>query len=122
MKPYTLLVVDDHAIIRRVVVRAMSLVSNAVIVVEAPNVGEALKILEQVQIRAVVTDYRLPDGTGLDVLRAARQQDAEIPVLVLSGSIEAEDIVLKAGANHFLAKPVDFDVLVDWLRRSIAPA
>lgn len=119
MKPSTLLVVDDHPIIRRVVGRAVALVNASAVVAEATNVAEALRILQQVQIRAVITDYRLPDGTGREVLEAALRQNARMPVLVVSGSLEIEASMLSAGAGAFLAKPVEFEALLQWLRQVI---
>jgi DNA-binding NtrC family response regulator len=62
----------------------------------------------------VLTDLRLPDGDGLEVLRAARQRDPELPVVVLTahGSVTTAVEAMKLGASDFLEKPVDLDDLV----------
>lgn len=122
MIPSTLLVVDDHTIVRRVVIRAVALVNSTAVVAESATVAEALQILQQVHIRAVVTDYRLPDGNGLEVLQAARQQHPDMPVLFVSGSIEMEPAIMDAGASAFLAKPIDFTALLNWLENALRTA
>ncbi|HEX9983420.1 MAG TPA: sigma-54 dependent transcriptional regulator [Thermoanaerobaculia bacterium] len=67
----------------------------------------------------VLTDLRLPGADGIQVLRQAKESDADCPVIVMTayGTIENAVEAMKLGAYDFLQKPVDVDVLVMMLRR-----
>ena len=71
---------------------------------------------------AVLVDYRLPDGTALDILPALRASDPTVPVIVLTGhgSIDLAVRAIKEGAEHFLTKPVELPALLVILERAIA--
>ncbi len=70
---------------------------------------------------AVVTDLKLPGADGHEVLAVARDNDPNLPVVVMSAYGTVEDAVgaIKGGAFDFLAKPVDPDHLVLLLRRAV---
>jgi DNA-binding NtrC family response regulator len=69
-----------------------------------------------------LSDLRLPNGDGLGVLRAAKDLDPELPVIVMTafGSIQDAVAAMKEGALDFLAKPVDPDVLILMVERALA--
>ena len=69
--------------------------------------GEGLAIIGREPLTLVIADLRLPDGDGLDIVRAARRQPVPIPALVVTGfaSEVARASALAAGASAFLAKP-----------------
>ncbi len=71
--------------------------------------AEAIKRLERVRFRLVLTDLRMPGASGLDVLRSARSADGLLPVVVMTayGSIDEAVQAMKDGAYDFLQKPVD---------------
>jgi CheY-like chemotaxis protein len=79
-------------------------------VVEAPGVAEARRILGgAARFDAVLTDLRMPDGSGLDVLRACRARPAPLPATILiSGNASREDMARARGegVRHIFAKPV----------------
>ena len=91
------------------------------IVLEARDQPEAVRLLHQAQPAVVLTDLRLPDGDGFGVLRAAKEIDADIPVIVMTayGSIEDAVAAMKEGAMDFLAKPVDPDHLLLLVNRAL---
>ena len=62
----------------------------------------------------VLTDLRLPNGDGFGVLKAAKELDPQLPVIVMTayGSIQDAVAAIKDGALDFLAKPVDPDHLM----------
>ena len=70
----------------------------------------------------VLSDLRLPDGDGFGVLRAAKELDPELPVIVMTafGSIQDAVAAMKEGALDFLAKPVDPDHLLLMVERALA--
>ena len=68
---------------------------------------------------AVILDPGLPTMDGFSVLRRWREQDLNMPVIVLTGSRkEVSDMKegVRAGATNYLTKPVDLELLLDWLR------
>ena len=79
------------------------------VVVEARDEPEAVRALERARPAVVLSDLRLPKGSGFGVLRAVKEQDPETPVVVMTayGSIEDAVAAMKEGALDFLAKPVD---------------
>jgi DNA-binding NtrC family response regulator len=70
----------------------------------------------------VLSDLRLPEGDGLGVLRAAKEVDPELPVIVMTafGNIQDAVAAMKEGALDFLAKPVDPDHLLLLVERALA--
>ena len=90
-------------------------------VVEARDQPEAVKQLQQTQPSLVLSDLRLPDGDGFGVLRASKEFDPDVPVIVMTayGSIEDAVAAMKEGAMDFLAKPVDPDHLVLLVTRAL---
>jgi DNA-binding NtrC family response regulator len=90
-------------------------------VLEARDQPEAVRLLQQAQPAVVLSDLRLPDGDGFGVLRAAKEIDADIPVIVMTayGSIEDAVAAMKEGAMDFLAKPVDPDHLMLLVSRAL---
>ena len=71
-----------------------------------------------------MSDLRLPEGDGFGVLRAAKELDPELPVIVMTafGSIQDAVAAMKEGALDFLAKPVDPDHLLLMVERALAAA
>lgn len=74
----------------------------------------ALRALEGDAFDLVLTDVVMPGGTGVDVLRAVRERDLDVPVVLVTGNPTVETAVqaLEMGALHYLVKPVSTDQLV----------
>src|SRR5687768_7635759 len=91
-------------------------------VIEARDQGEAMRAMQQERPALVLTDLRLPEGDGFGVLRAAKELDPELPVIVMTayGSIQDAVAAMKEGALDFLAKPVDPDHLLLMVERALA--
>jgi len=90
-------------------------------VVEATDQAGAEAVLRQSSPTVVISDLRLPVGDGFGVLRAAKDVDPEVPVIVMTayGSIEDAVRAMREGALDFLAKPVDPDHLLLRVRRAL---
>ena len=106
-----ILVVDDEPDIRElleITLSRMNLVSYA-----AANVREAKALLENEQFDLCLTDMKLPDGTGIELVEHIQAQFPHIPVAVITayGSMEAAIKALKAGAFDFVSKPIDLKLL-----------
>ena len=91
-------------------------------VVEASDQPRAVQAIQQNRPALVLTDLRLPEGDGFGVLRAAKELDPELPVIVMTayGSIQDAVAAMKEGALDFLAKPVDPDHLLLMVERALA--
>ena len=91
------------------------------LVVEARDQGEAVRAMQHDRPALVLTDLRLPEGDGFGVLRAAKELDPELPVIVMTayGSIQDAVAAMKEGALDFLAKPVDPDHLLLMVDRAL---
>ena len=104
---YSLLVVDDEPDLRTLY--ELTLLREGYEVETAGTVEEALQLLKDRTYSALITDMRLPDGSGLDLLlrleRDARRERAI--VITAYGSSENAVEALKAGAYDYLTKPVD---------------
>ncbi len=105
------LVVDDEPDIRElleITLSRMNLDSRA-----AANVREAKSLLENEQFDLCLTDMKLPDGTGIELVEHIQEQFPHIPVAVITafGSMEAAIRALKAGAFDFVSKPIDLNML-----------
>jgi len=92
------------------------------VVIEARDYREAVQALQSARPGLVLSDLRLPDGDGLGVLRAAKELDPEMPVIVMTafGSIQDAVAAMKDGALDFLAKPVDPDHLLLLVERALS--
>jgi len=122
---FSLLVVDDEPDLRTLY--ELTLLREGYDVDSAGSVEEAWSRLSERHYSAVITDMRLPDGTGLDLLRrleGARRGEKAI-VITAYGSAENAVEALKAGAFDYLTKPVDLrqfrTVVASALGRSAPP-
>jgi DNA-binding NtrC family response regulator len=92
------------------------------VVLEARDQNEAVQALRASRPGVVLSDLRLPEGDGFGVLRAAKELDPELPVIVMTafGSIQDAVAAMKDGALDFLAKPVDPDHLLLLVERALS--
>lgn len=100
------MLVDDHELIRQGLTRAFERQEDFTVVGQAGSVAEALATADQVAPHVVVTDVRLPDGTGLDVVRELRKAHPSIGIVVLTMYAGDDQLfaALEAGASAFVAK------------------
>jgi DNA-binding NtrC family response regulator len=112
--------VEDKDSLRAMLRHALETQGHTVI--EARDQIEAIKALQTLYPAVVLTDLRLPEGDGFGVLRAAKETDPELPVIVMTafGSIQDAVVAMKEGAVDFLAKPVDPDHLLLLVERALA--
>lgn len=95
--------VDDEAEVRSVVTRALETDGHRV--TSAKDLASAKKALDGIEL--VVLDLGLPDGSGLELCRALREEGSTVPVLLLTALSQVSNRVegLDSGADDFLAKP-----------------
>jgi DNA-binding NtrC family response regulator len=117
-----ILLVEDKESLRRVL--RLTLENAGYSVTESADAREAAHEIARTPHRLVLTDLRMPHGSGLDVLRAARAADPDIPVIVMTayGSIDEAVQAMKDGARDFLQKPVDSNHLLILVERTLEQA
>jgi DNA-binding NtrC family response regulator len=117
-----ILLVEDKDSLRRVLY--LTLENAGYTVTEAADARAALNEIARAPHKLVLTDLRMPNGSGLDVLRAARAADGEVPVIVMTafGSIDEAVQAMKDGAHDFLQKPVDSNHLLLLVERALEQA
>ncbi len=116
------LIVDDESDIRELLeltLGRMNLETRA-----AENLETAYQLLDQFAFDLCLTDMRLPDGNGLDIVRHIQEKHPLLPVAVITahGSMETAIAALKAGAFDFVAKPVDLNELRNLVRTALKVA
>ena len=105
------LVVDDEADIRELL--ELSLIRMGLTVESAGSIGEAKRLLDEKTFDLCLTDMRLPDGEGIDLVRHISANCADLPVAVITayGSTENAVVALKSGAFDYLTKPLALEQL-----------
>jgi len=114
-----ILVVDDEADLRELL--EITLLKMGLDVDSAATVREARGLLAQTSYALVLTDMRLPDGLGLELVRdvAAHHRTTPIAVITAYGSAENAVVALKAGAFDYVSKPVVLDDLRTMVRSAL---
>lgn len=107
----TVLLVDDEPDILQLLEIALARMNLNT--VSAKTLKEAMALLETSEPDLCLTDMRLPDGNGLQLVEHVQQLERELPVAVITahGSVEAAIDALKLGAFDFVSKPVALDKL-----------
>ncbi|MGQ4660180.1 sigma 54-interacting transcriptional regulator [Lysobacter sp. F6437] len=113
------LVVDDERDIRELLV--MTLGRMGLRCDTASSLADARAHLSRNQYDLCLTDMRLPDGSGIDLIAEITQLHPNTPVAMITafGNVEAAVEALKAGAFDFVAKPVELAVLRDLVRHAL---
>lgn len=116
-KPKVLLI-DDEADIRHLL--TMTLVQMKLDVVSCKDLTEAKQALRQERFDFCLTDLRLPDGDGLDMVSHCRQNYPDMPIAVITAYSSTEKAIeaMKLGAFDFLSKPIDLNHLRQLLKHA----
>lgn len=117
MKPIWIL--DDDKSIRWVFEKALARTDLAFKTFS--SVAEALNALNREQPQVVVSDIRMPNGSGLDFLAEVKQRFPDIPVIIMTAYSDLESAVaaFQGGAFEYLAKPFDVDQAIDVIKRAV---
>ncbi|HDH06389.1 MAG TPA: sigma-54-dependent Fis family transcriptional regulator [Nitrospirae bacterium] len=102
---FKVLVAEDDAIVRDVIVKFLSEEGYSVVVAEDGHA--AIKLLRLEEIKLVLTDLRMPGADGMDVLRAAIRMNPKIAVVLLTayGTLDTALEAMKEGAYDYIVKP-----------------
>ncbi|MBS1225181.1 MAG: putative two-component response regulator, partial [Proteobacteria bacterium] len=113
------LIVDDEADIRELI--EMTLLPMGVTCLPAETLSEARVLLKRQTFNLCITDLRLPDGSGLDLVAHIQKQHPNLPVAVITahGNMEIAVEALKLGAFDFVSKPFELSVLRDMVATAL---
>ena len=113
-----ILVVDDEESMRRIL--ASLLADDGHVIVQAEGVLRAHRLLSQEMFDVVLTDHRMPDGMGLDVIDACRDVSPYLPVIMITSyaSVDLAVDAMRRGAFDFIAKPFEPDAVRAAIRRA----
>ena len=118
-RPLTLLVVDDHEVVRTGLRALIDSQEDMQVVGEAGTAEEAVRRVGYDSPDVVVLDVRLPDGSGVEACREIRQRFPEVKVLMLTSFADEEALMaaILAGASGYVLKRVKSDDLLGDIRR-----
>jgi len=113
----TTLIIDDDEAVRRTCVEMLRTRGHQTLA--AASVGEGLKLFGERRPAAVLLDLKLPDGTGIDVLRELQRQSPGTPVVVISGFGSVTEAVeaMRMGATDYIEKPISRERLFQLMDR-----
>jgi two-component system, NtrC family, response regulator HydG len=114
-----LLIVEDDIAYAQILESFLS--RNGFATTHASNVKNGGKLIQQEVFNLFLLDYRLPDGTGLDLLQAIRRKTPDVPAVVMTGFNDVRIVVraMKMGATDYILKPVNPDELLMIVRHSL---
>lgn len=114
------LIVEDDSTFAQIIEGFLS--KSGFEVLLASNTKQACKLIDQQPFDLLLVDYRLPDGTGLDVLKYAREKGIATPTLVMTSFNDVRTAVksIQLGAFDYITKPVNPDELLMLIKNSLA--
>lgn len=114
-----ILVVDDEEAICGFLAEALGTTYRVDTVLTA---GDALSLIEENDYDVVITDLRLPDASGMDIVRAAKDRDELTEVIIITGyaSLESAAEAINRGVASYLMKPLQLDSLLAQVERAVS--
>ena len=115
----TILVVDDEP--NYLIVLSELLKEEGFEVITAQKGEDGLKIVQDTDLDLVITDMRMPGMDGLELLKAVKSYNKDLPVIMITafGEVEKAVVAMKAGAYNYLAKPFNNEELLLNIRKGI---
>ncbi len=118
-EPKRILVVDDELLILRIISDILS--GEGYEVRTASSCDKAIQLLKEVPFHAVLTDIRMPEKNGIDLLESVRELNPNLPVILMTGfaSIETAIEAVKKRAFDYLTKPLDYNKLKSVIKNAV---
>jgi len=121
-KNLKILIVDDFATMRKVI-RNLLKQGGFENVVEAEDGAAALKILKSQQVDFIISDWNMPNMSGLELLKAVRADDdiKALPFLMVTAEALKDNVVaaVKAGVSNYIVKPFTAEVLTEKIEKIV---
>ncbi|AQS37753.1 two component transcriptional regulator, LuxR family [Shewanella psychrophila] len=120
-KPYSVLVVDDHPLLRRGICQLITSDSDFTLFGEAGTGLDALSAIEESEPDIVLLDLNMKGMTGLDTLNGLRQEGVTSRIVILTVSDAKQDVIrlVRAGADGYLLKDTEPDLLLEKLKKAM---
>ena len=111
--PHLLLVDDDISILRLIEKVLKKSLGDAITMESVVDARDAVARIDQGDVELLITDLEMPGISGLDLLQRAKKQKPCTQVILLTGSTDSDSLLdaLEMGANDYLVKPVDLQML-----------
>lgn len=122
MYPAPVLLVDDDEMLLHALAETIRLRMSTVVVETASSAEEALRLLQQREYSAIVSDMKMPGMDGLALLAYVQEQHPDIPVLFITGYNDRESALqaVQAGAYDYIRKPIERDDFIAALYRALS--
>jgi two-component system chemotaxis response regulator CheY len=106
------LVADDSGIMRKIIIRSLNSVGVSDIV-EAADGQEAINAYNSNDIDLILTDWNMPNKSGLDVVTEIRGQGSTVPIIMVTTEAQKGQVIaaIQAGVSDYLTKPFEADDL-----------
>lgn len=119
---YTILVVDDHPLMRKGIVQLLTLDDKFDVIGEASEGIEAVTLAKQHEPDLILLDLNMKGMSGLDTLKALRQEELSSRVVILTVSDNKQDVIrlINAGADGYLLKDSEPDQLLTQLHEAVS--
>lgn len=117
----SVLVVDDEPDIRELL--EITLSRMGLQIQSTCDLQQTLEVLKRQRFDLCLTDMRLPDGSGLDIIEYVQQHHSHMPIAMITayGCVETATQALKAGAFDYITKPVDIQRLRELVNNALQP-
>lgn len=117
------LVVDDSTTMRRIIINTLNKVGYTDCA-EASNGREGVERLAMITVDMVITDWNMPEMSGIEFIRSVRANAAtkDLPVLMVTTNAAKDDIVeaLRAGVNSYVVKPFTPETIKEKIQAMLA--
>ena len=106
-----ILIVEDDATFAQIIEGFLSKNNYAIEI--AADLNQAFKLVEKQVYELLLIDYRLPDGTGLDLLKHVRNKGLQVPIIIMTSFNDVRTAVksIQLGAFDYITKPINPDEL-----------
>ncbi len=118
----TVLVADDHAVVRRGLRQILAETPDILVGAEAATAHDVMRLVRDQRFNAVVLDISLPGGSGIELLGEIKRERPGLPVLILTAHSEEQYAIraIRAGAAGFLTKETAPEKLIEAVRKVAA--
>ena len=120
---YRVIIVDDEPVIRRGLRETIEWDALGLEVAgEAADGAEALKLIRETRPEILITDIRMPEMDGIQLIREVRKLDPNVKITILSGYSDYDYLkaAIRLGVDNYLLKPIDNDELISNLRNAVS--
>jgi two-component system nitrate/nitrite response regulator NarL len=118
--PATILLIDDHPLLRKGVKQLIELDDELKVIAEASNAIDGIKLAKETEPDLILLDLNMPNINGIETLKMLRDEEVASRVIVFTVSDNEEDVVaaLKAGADGYLLKDMEPEELLASLHQA----